>query len=202
MAAFMRNQARLWGLMVWLGVAGAGQAAAEPQWSRAPTICRQLRIEGWLPANPLGGSGAESEARVGGASDIYLCRVARTLASARRHQPAHVEVFLQHRGGDALTITVRFFDERDRRAALDAGAAIGARLVRELALPAPAGFDTAVRAGDAWSDDAGGLRFRISRTSRQEELVSQPDLTPDAVPLLAVQISIGAAEDGEDHAAR
>jgi hypothetical protein len=172
------------------------RASTGPQWQRATGLCRQLRSEGWAPADPLGGEDAgDGEARIGGALDIRLCRVVRALPATAGGRPSQLAVFLQHRGGDAMNVTVGFFDARDRRAALDAGAAIVTRLTRELRLPAPAGLETAIRVGDDWQDDIDGLRIRVSTTTRQAELVMSPDLKPESVPLLSVEISIGAAED-------
>ena len=175
---------------------GVQRTSTGPKWGRATELCRQLRREGWAPVDPLGGEDAgDGEARIGGALDIRLCRVARALPVTGAGRPAQLNVFLQHRGGDALNVTVGFFDDCDRRAALDAGAAIVTRLTRELQLPAPAGLDTAIRAGDAWQDDIDGLRIRVSTTTRAAELVMSPDLKSESVPLLSVDISFGAAED-------
>lgn len=171
-------------------VTAQGQSSP-PRWTEVPALCGRLQKEGWQPANPSGGSEpARAAVRVGGALDIYLCRVKRTVPAEGRGRAAELEVFMQHRGGHNATITARVWRDTDREATLQSAADLFARMLQELRISAPGGLSRAIRTGDPFADEQDGLSFRISTTTRDEEIRTQPDLKPEDVPRLAVVVSV------------
>lgn len=154
-------------------------------WSRVPELCRQLHAEGWR--SPDGDDGGLTE--LGGALKITLCRLERPLPSAGRGTPPRLEVFLQGRGGRALTVTADIWDERDRQRTLAAAADRFTTLARSLQLMPPPGLAAATAAGEPWEDDAGGLHYRLSRETREEERRIRPDAAADEIPWLRVTIT-------------
>ena len=166
--------------------------SAEPRWAAIPDVCGKLRAEGWGAAGVTGpGSGAE--ATVGGSVKIRLCRVSRALPGGGTPAPS-LEVFMQYRGGHNASLTASYWRDADRATTLSAAADVAARLARDLGLELPPPAAAAIRAADEYEDTLGGIVTRVSRTTRQSELVSQPDLKPETVPLLAVTVSFSPAD--------
>jgi hypothetical protein len=197
--------------LVLVMAAGAAAVLAQEggaQWHRVPEVCRQLQADGWKPEDPLGRGAGPAEVRVGGGLAIDLCRVTRTLdGEAGRRTPASLTVFMQHRGGDALSVTGRFYEEAGRQRTLDAVAAWSARLAILLDVDLPADVPASIRRGE---ERHGGvstgscpgcpparpvLTYEVAHTTRQSELVSQPDLKPEDVPLATVTLTVQRAGD-------
>jgi hypothetical protein len=190
-----------WGADVEGGrVAGAESMQGKtPQWQKIPQVCKQLRAEGWRPRDPLGDGDHETgEARVGGSVNIFLCKLRLPLPARGRGKPSRLELFMQHRGGETLSLKAEVWEAADRAATLDAAATWVTRLLRDLQLPLPADLPVAIRTADPWQDDPANLQFEVS-VSKRESAIGQPDLKPEDVPLLEVTISVKPAEsDGDD----
>jgi hypothetical protein len=173
----------------------AGEQGKAPQWAEIPALCGRLQKEGWKPADPLGQEEeGRAEVRVGGGSGIFLCRVKRALPMHGRGIPTELEVFMQHRGGDNVSVSARIWRDADRQAALEAAVELFSRLVRDLGVTAPAGFAAAIRQGEDVEEDQDGLTFSVAATTRAMERRSQPDLEPEDVPWLKVDISVAPVE--------
>jgi hypothetical protein len=169
----------------------AGEQGKAPQWAEIRPLCGRLQKEGWKPADPLGQEDeGRAEVRVGGRVGIFLCRVKRALPMQGRGTPTELEVFMQHRGGDNVSVSARIWRDADRQAALEGAAELFTRLVRDLGMTAPAGFAAAIRQGQEPDEEEDGLRFSVSKRTREMERNSQPDLKPEDVPLLTVDVSI------------
>jgi hypothetical protein len=173
----------------------AGEQGQAPQWAEMRPLCGRLQKEGWQPADPLGQEDeGRAEVRVGGGSGIFLCRLTRALPMPGRGTPSEVEVFMQHRGGDNVMVSALIWRDADRQAALDAAADLFARITRDLRVTVPAGFASAIRQGEDAGEDQDGLTFSIATTTREAERVSQPDLKPEDVPQLKVDVTITPVE--------
>jgi hypothetical protein len=48
----------------------------------------------------------------------------------------------------------------------------------------------AIRQGEEPDEEQDGLRFSVSKTTREMERISQPDLKPEDVPQLTVDVSV------------
>lgn len=163
----------------------------EPQWAEIRPLCGRLQKEGWKTSDPLGAEEeGRAEVRVGGAIGIYLCRVTRVLSTPGRGTPSALEVFMQHRGGDNVTVSARIWRDADREAALAAAAELFTRLARDLRVAVPALLVPAIRRGESFDEDHDGVTFAVTATTRAMERVSQPDLKPEDVPLLNVNVSV------------
>ena len=160
----------------------------QPNWDRIPDLCRQLRAEGWRPPPDGIGSPETGERVVGGSLKIFHCHLRRTLPGAGKG--ATVTALMQLRGGNGLSLRAELWSEAQRTATLDAAAQDIARLARDLNITLPGGLAQAVRTAEAFQDEDGNLTFRIRIDTREEELRIQPDLKPQDVPLLAVEIEV------------
>jgi hypothetical protein len=180
-------------------VLAASPQAGATQWRKVPDVCRQLRGEGWKPKPDGAGDPKTGEMRYEGrALKIFVCQLVQDLPSTAGAKPSNVGVFMQHGGGESLSISASFWTAADRTATLDAAARTLARVARDLDLKLPSNFLERVRQGDdsSW-DTLDNLRFDISKTTRESELMTQPDLKPNDVPLLTFEISI-KPDDDED----
>lgn len=172
--------------------------AGATQWRKAPALCRQLRAEGWKPTPDGAGDPATGEMRYGGrALEIFVCQLRQALPSTSGARPAHVDVFIQHGGGESLAVSATVWTDADRTATLDAAARAVARVARGLNLKLPSNFLDRVRQGDdsSW-DTLESLRFDISKSTRETAWIP-PDQKASDVPLVEFKISI-KPDDDED----
>jgi hypothetical protein len=176
-----------------LTVAGAGPAWAEPRWGEARAICGRLRAEGWRAESPVGGAPV-ADVTVGGSTAIQLCKVARALPATGGGRAPTLDVFLQHRGGDAASLGASYWHAGDRVATLAAAADAAARLARELGMPLAAGARAAILAGDSFEAAERGVTTKVSIETREGERISQPDLAPEAIPLLRLNVSFAPVD--------
>lgn len=161
--------------------------AREPQWRKSRGLCRQLRAEGWKPSPEAPGDPATGELLHG---SIFVCLLRQHLPARAGEKPAHIDVFMQHGGGDNLTIIADVWAAADRAATLAAVASTLGRVARELEIALPADMIEGIKSGERWSDEAEDLSFDIWKTSRESELIAQPDLKPGDVPLVAFKVSV------------
>jgi hypothetical protein len=180
-------------------VASAGANA--PRWEKVPDLCRQLRAEGWKAKPDGAGDPTTGELRhvIGRSLTIFICDLRQDLPTGAGAKRDQVEVFMQHGGGRSLIVNASVWAAANRTSTLDAAARTLARVARDISLKLPTDMLERVRQGDdSWSDTIEDLRFDISKTTREQELVSLPDLKPSDVPLVVFKVSIGPDED-EDH---
>jgi hypothetical protein len=173
-------------------VASAG--ADGPRWEKVPDLCRQLRAEGWKAKPDGAGDPTTGELRhvVGRSLTIFICHLRQDLPPGTGAKPDRVEVFMQHGGGQSLEVNASVWVAANRTATLDAAARTLARVARDLNLQLPPDMLERVRQGDdSWSDTIEDLHFDISKTTREEELRTQPDLKASDVPLVVFSVSIG-----------
>jgi hypothetical protein len=175
----------------------ASPGASVIQWKKVPDLCRQLRAEGWKPKPDGAGDPETGEMRHGGrALKIFVCQLRQDLPSAAGVRSGHVDIHMQHGGGDNLSVSASVWTAANRTATLDAAARTLARVARDLNLKLPPELLERVRQGDdSWWEVIEDLRFNISKTTREEELLTQPDLKPNDVPLVTFEISIKPDED-------
>jgi hypothetical protein len=178
-------------------VLAASPEAGVIQWKKVPDLCRQLRAEGWKPKPDGAGDPETGEMRHGGrALKIFVCQLRQDLPSAAGARSGHVDIHMQHGGGDNLSVSASVWTAANRTATLDTAARTLARVARDLNLKLPPEMLERVRQGDdSWWEVVEDLRFNISKTTREGELLTQPDLKPNDVPLVTFEISIKPDED-------
>jgi hypothetical protein len=178
-------------------VLAASPEAGSTPWRKVPDLCRQLRAEGWKPTPDGAGDPKTGEMRYEGrALKIFVCTLRQDRPSAAGVKPASVDVFMQHGGGDSLSFSASVWTAADQTATLDAAARALARVARDLNLKMPSNFLDRVRQGDdsSW-DTLEDLRFEITKSTRESELMGQPDVKASDVPLVTFEISIKPDED-------
>lgn len=164
--------------------------AREPQWQKSQALCRQLRAEGWKGSPEGPGDPGTGELRHG---SIYVCRVRQAQPARAGAKPSLIDVFLQHGGGDNLTVVAEIWAAADQAATLAAAATTMGRAARELGIALPADLLANLTAGETWEDEAGGLRFDISKSTREGEMLISPDLKPSDVPLVVFEVTVEPA---------
>lgn len=172
-------------IAVVVGVVSA--ETGEPQWRKSRDLCRQLRAEGWKASPEAPGDPATGEMRHG---NIFVCRLRQHLPARTGDKPAHIDVFMQHGGGDNLTVIADVWAAADQAATLAAVASTLGRVARELAIALPGDMLEAVKSGERWSDEVDDLSFDLSPTTRASELIGRPDMKPADVPLVTFKVSV------------
>jgi len=125
-----------------------------------------------------------------------VCQLRQQLPAPAHAKPAYIDVFMQHGGGESISVTASFWVDADRMATLEAAARTLARIAHDLDLPLPADVLERVKKGDdsSW-DELENLRFDFSETTRETELRTQPDLKPSDVPLVTFRVSVKPADN-------
>ncbi len=175
--------------------AGAARDSADnggPRWDRVPHVCRVLQAEGWRPLDPLGSGPGPGSATIGGKLALFVCKLDREWPARGKSKAPRLELFAQRGGGGGLSVRADLWDEAQREPTLREAADLFARLAGELRLANPelTQLLDALRRGVPESSDVDELRWEVTTETRRERLVSEPDLRPEDVPLLAVTVAI------------